>query len=67
MEAATLNINGMSCAHCEKFVKDALEEIGIKVEKISAKESMAEIVFNPETISLDEIKKIIVEEGYKVG
>jgi copper chaperone CopZ len=59
----TLKIEGMSCGHCEKRVKNALEEIeGVKVITISASEDQAVV----EAEGVEDIKLIeaVEEAGY---
>lgn len=60
----TLKINGMSCGHCERRVKNALEEIdGVTVISVSASEDRAEVETNVE----DAVLIAAVEEaGYEV-
>lgn len=60
----TLKITGMSCGHCERRVKNALEEIdGVKVISVSASEDRAEV----ETSVEDAVLIAAVEEaGYNV-
>jgi copper chaperone len=60
----TLKITGMSCGHCERRVKNALEEIeGVTVISVSASEDRAEV----ETSVEDDVLIAAVEEaGYTV-
>jgi len=60
----TLKITGMSCGHCERRVKNALEEIeGVTVISVSASEDRAEV----ETSVEDDVLIAAVEEaGYAV-
>lgn len=61
----TLKIQGMSCGHCENRVKNALAEIGVTVVEISAKEDMAKVEINDESM-IDEIVDAIEDAGYDV-
>ncbi|MZQ98495.1 MAG: heavy metal transport/detoxification protein [Acidaminobacter sp.] len=60
----TLKITGMSCGHCERRVKNALEEIeGVTVISVSASEDRAEV----ETSVEDDVLIAAIEEvGYTV-
>ena len=60
----TLKIEGMSCGHCERRVKNALEEIdGVTVIRVSAADDQAEVESNVE----DAVLIAAVEEaGYTV-
>lgn len=61
----TLKIQGMSCGHCENRVKNALAELGITVVEVSAKEDMAKVEINDESM-IDEIVDAIEDAGYDV-
>jgi len=61
----SFQIKGMHCNSCSQKIEDALKD---KVEKVSvnfAKE-VAEVEFNPEKISIEEIKKEIEQQGYEI-
>ena len=66
MEKIVLQVEGMSCAHCEKAVTNALLDMGAKKVKASAKKNTVEVAFTPETLTVDEIIKEIKELGYHV-
>ncbi|MDR3146569.1 MAG: cation transporter [Treponema sp.] len=62
----TLKIDGMSCDHCVRHVKDALEGIGgVKSAKVSLKTNSAE-VNHADGVSLDTMKAAVVDAGYEV-
>jgi len=65
MEIITLNVTGMSCAHCEKAVKNALEDLGALNVIASAKKNMVELSM-PSNVSMDTLKNEILEMGYNV-
>ena len=66
MEKVSLKVDGMSCAHCEKAVKDALQELGAANVSASAEEKCVDVEFDPGLVSLEAIKKEIAETGYTV-
>jgi len=66
MQEVTLEVQGMTCAHCEKAVTSALMDMGAKSVKTSAKKKTVVVVFSPEKITLEEIKTNIKEMGYHV-
>ena len=66
MQKITLAVTGMSCAHCEKAVTNALEDIGVASVTASAKNNTVEVEFDPVRISLEAIKNEISETGYVV-
>ena len=52
----------MHCKSCEILIKDSLEDLGVKT---IFNNNIATIEFG-ESIKLEEIKKIIEKEGYKI-
>lgn len=66
MEKVDLNVEGMSCGHCEKSVKDALTDIGVNQVKADHTKNLVSVEFDPLKVSLDDIKKEIVELEYIV-
>ena len=66
MEKIKLLVNGMSCAHCEKAVINALTDIGVESVKASAKKNTVEVKFALDKINLEKIKAEIKELGYDV-
>lgn len=65
MEKVILQVEGMSCAHCEKAVINAITDLGAKSVKASAKKQTVEVVFSGD-LTLEEIKNEIKELGYHV-
>jgi len=66
MQKVTLEVGGMTCAHCEKAVQNALIDLGVDTVKASAGEKTVEVSFSPVTVTLEDIKKEIKEMGYNV-
>jgi copper ion binding protein len=63
----TLNIEGMSCDHCVKHVKEALEGVaGVKSAAVNLKGKSA-AVEHGDGVSLDALKAAVVEAGYEVA
>lgn len=58
-------IEGMSCMHCVKHVKDALSEIGIGDVEVDLNSKIATIDFDNDLID-NEIKAAIEDAGYDV-
>jgi copper chaperone CopZ len=59
-----LKIEGMSCEHCVKHVKEALEGVaGVKSAKISLKDNSASVDHN-EKVSTESLKAAVAEAGY---
>jgi copper chaperone CopZ len=61
---ATLSIEGMSCQHCVKSVRQALEDIhGVEVESV---EIGTAIVKTIESVSPDTLRDAIDDIGFEV-
>lgn len=61
----TIKVDGMSCAHCEKRVEDALKNTG-KVDSVRANAETGEVKFKNLGINENEIESAIDESGYKL-
>ncbi|WP_290770659.1 cation transporter [Anaerofustis sp.] len=67
MTKVILNVNGMSCSHCENRVVNALKENqSVKKAKASAKKSIVEVKFDENKTNIEELSKIITDQGYEV-
>ena len=65
---ATIEVSGMTCMHCHKRVTDAVSSIeGVKSVEVSLEENNATVDFDPDTTTIDEIKRAITTAGYEVG
>jgi len=63
-ETAHLKITGMSCGHCVAAVERALDRLpGVSGRKV--KVGSAEVQYEPERVGLDQIRKVIADEGYE--
>jgi len=71
MQTASLNIEGMSCAHsCAPTIQEKLSTTeGVKEAKVSFEEKKAVVTFNENEVSKDDLKRAVesIEDGaYKV-
>ena len=66
MQKITLQVEGMTCAHCERAIINALLDLGAKTVKASARKQTVDIVCTPEKLTLEKIKAEIKEMGYHV-
>ena len=65
MNKIVLKIEGMSCEHCQKRVKEALESLEGVSAKVSLEEKNAEVTY-PDEVSIKELKDAVAEAGYQV-
>lgn len=63
MNQLTLTIEGMTCEHCVRAVRNRLASTGgVKVEDVQV--GSARIAWDPERTNLDAIEDAIADEGY---
>lgn len=67
-KTATISIDGMSCEHCVRAVKDALRsQNGVKSVEVSLEDKNARVIYDDDHTRLSDLESAIVEEGYKVS
>jgi copper chaperone len=67
MEKITLEVRGMSCGHCVKAVEGNVGKLaGVNQVKVHLNEGLVDVEFNPEKLSLENIKETIDDQGYDV-
>ena len=63
MEQLSLTIEGMSCEHCVRAVKNRLAATpGIEVDDVRV--GSASLRYDPARMTLDQIEDVIADEGY---
>ena len=63
MEKLSLAIEGMTCEHCVRAVRDRLAATpGIEVEDVRV--GAARLRYDPQRTNVDEIENLIADEGY---
>jgi copper chaperone len=67
MERILLNVEGMSCSHCENRVMKALGAIdGVGNVSISLKDYTVTVDYDPSKVSPKVISEAVKEQGYQV-
>ena len=67
MENIELRIEGRHCTGCSARLQKVLSNLdGVSNAEVSFEKGMANIEFNKEIITLDEIKNAIVDSGFEV-
>ncbi len=65
-EKRSFKVEGMTCEHCQKSIEEGLKEMaGVGSAKVSLKKSSAQIIYDPQEVTLDAVSKKIEELGYK--
>lgn len=68
MERTELSVKGMTCENCVNSVTQALKEIeGVKVAKVSLTEEKAQVTFDPQHTSVEQLKEAVKAAGYEVA
>lgn len=62
-----LYIGGMTCVNCQNKIEEALKKTpGVESAKVSYQKGMADIAFDPEWVTLEELQQVIRRAGYEV-
>ena len=65
IETVTLEVQGMTCAACPITVKKALKKVpGVTDVKVDYKSGIAEVNYDPNKTSPDELAKAITSVGF---
>ena len=63
-----IDVKGMSCAHCEKSVKDTVSQLGgVHDVSINLDEGKVEVHYDKNVVSLEAICEVIENIGYDVA
>ncbi len=61
------NVEGMSCGHCEKAVKSAINELnGVSNTEVSLKDKTVTVSYDSDLVSEGSLKEAIEDAGYDV-
>ena len=60
-------IGGMTCVNCQNKIETALLHMaGIEIARVSYQNGTADLVYDPDWITLEEIQQVIRDAGYEV-
>ncbi len=66
-EIKTLNVEGMSCMHCVRAIKDSVGSLpGIDKVEVDLMGKKVEVVYDADKVNLEKIKDKIEDAGYQV-
>jgi copper ion binding protein len=64
MDRMTMQIDGMSCAHCVKAVRDALSELpGVQVERVDV--GSATVAYDDARVTKSAVLDAVRDAGYE--
>lgn len=67
MEKTILNVEGMSCSHCENAVKKSVGALlGVNDVSVDLKGKTVTVEYDQSKVSIDSIKNEIEDQGYDV-
>lgn len=67
MNQATLNVQGMSCAHCVNSIEGNVGKLnGVDSVKVNLSEGKVDVSFDTNVVTLKEITDVIEDQGYDV-
>jgi copper chaperone len=68
METTTIKVGGMSCGGCVKSVTNVLQALpGVAKAEVSLEQGEARIDYEAGRVSLDDMKRAVVEAGFEAG
>ena len=68
MSEITLNIEGMTCGHCQMSVAKALKDVkGVKEVEVNLQTNTAKIVYKDGKTAGDILIKAVEDAGYKAS
>jgi copper chaperone len=66
-EVSSLNVDGMSCSHCENSIKKSVGALnGVSNVTVDLKAKKVSVEYDPEKISIQIVKDTIEDQGYDV-
>lgn len=66
-ERVELIVEGMSCGHCKAAVEKAVSALnGVEKVDVDLPGKKATIIYDADIVSVDDMKKAIVDQGYSV-
>jgi len=67
MKNETLNVNGMSCSHCENAIKKAVGALdGVGEVSVDLTGKTVTVAYDESKVTMDNIKFEIDDQGYEV-
>lgn len=66
MKTVKIYIKGMHCKSCKMLLEDSFEDLGVTSCNVNWEKGIAEVEFDPNSVTIDQLKAAVVEEGYIV-
>ncbi len=66
MSEIILNIEGMTCGHCQMTVANALKDVkGVKEVEVNLETNKAKVLYKEGKVEVKQLIKAVEESGYK--
>lgn len=63
----TIDVRGMTCGHCEKVVKGALDELnGVTAVEVHLSSGKVDVSYDDAQVTVADMREAIEEQGYDV-
>lgn len=67
MKQVTLQVEGMSCGHCETTVKKTLQSLpGVVEVAVSLASKTVDVQYEEKDVTMEQMKELIEDQGYDV-
>jgi len=67
IQVIVLDVEGMSCSHCENSVKKAVGGLdGVETVNVDLKSKKVSVEYDADKVKIDTIKDTIEDQGYEV-
>ncbi len=68
MERTEFTVKGMTCGNCVNSVTEALKGVdGVKLAKVTLEDEKAQVTYDPQHTSLEQLKEAVKAAGYEVA
>ncbi|TRM13259.1 copper chaperone CopZ [Lentibacillus cibarius] len=63
----TLNVQGMTCGHCESSVKGALESLeGVQTVEVDLDSGKVDVTYDDAAVTIAAMREAVEDQGYDV-
>ena len=67
LSSVVLSVEGMSCGHCQKRVRDALNAVkGVKSVEVSLDSGTANVSYSGKKVTMDMLRQAVEAVGFAV-
>lgn len=67
MQNVTLDVKGMTCAHCQSSVEKSLENLkGVKNVEVNLDTGKVNVTYDDVKVTVDDMREAVEDQGYDV-